>query len=211
MRESSGKAGALTPQESWNAIHATMDRARSSMYVAGTSTILVLWGAIASLGIMSQYAIETFAADFMSRNPWTIAPLWGVLMVLGMAGSAIIGHRAGRKDAAGDAIRTAGIRMFFFWLAVVVAVFLVPAGAGMWNADDGDNIPGVAVGIVALAYILFGIMHRPVLAAVGAGFAAAFYIPFYLVDGAEAMLVSAALMVVIVVLGAWWIRKSGVL
>ena len=67
------------------------------------------------------------------------------------------------------------------------------------------------MGIVALAYILFGIMHRPVLAAVGAGFAAAFYIPFYLVDGAESMLVSAALMVVILVLGAWWIRKSGVL
>ena len=211
MRESSGKAGALTPEESWNAIHATMDRARSSMYVAGTSTITLLWAAIASLGVGSQYAILTLAPEFAERSPWIFGVLWGILMVPGMVGSGFIGRRAGRKVAAGDAARSAGIRVFLYWLAVVVAVFLIPAGAGMWNADDGDNIPGVAVGIVALAYILFGIMHRPVLAAVGAGFAAAFYIPFYLVDGAEAMLVSAALMVVIVVLGAWWIRKSGVL
>ena len=80
----------------------------------------------------------------------------------------------------------------------------------MWNAEDGEQIPGVVLGIVSLAYILFGIMHRPVLAAVGVGFAAAFYIPNSLVDGDEAMLVSAALMLVVVALGAWWIRKSGV-
>ena len=211
MQESSGEAGALTPEESWNAIHATMDRARSSMYVAGTATITLLWAAIASLGVGSQYAILTLAPEFAERSPWIFGVLWGILMVPGMVGSGFIGRRAGRKVAAGDAARSAGIRVFLYWLAVVVAVFLIPAGAGMWNADDGDNIPGVAVGIVALAYILFGIMHRPVLAAVGAGFAAAFYIPFYLVDGAESMLVSAALMVVILVLGAWWIRKSGVL
>jgi hypothetical protein len=53
-------------------------------------------------------------------------------------------------------------------------------------------------------------MHRPVLAVVGVGFAAAFYIPSYLVDGDPAMLVSAALMLAVMVLGAWWIRKSGV-
>ena len=81
----------------------------------------------------------------------------------------------------------------------------------MWNAEDGDNIPRVTLGIVSLGYILFGIMYRPVLAAVGAGFAAAFYIPNYLVDGYEAMLVSAALMLAVVILGAWWIRRSGVL
>ena len=63
----------------------------------------------------------------------------------------------------------------------------------------GTSIPVVAIGIVSLGYILFGIMHRPVLAAVGVGFAAAFYIPNYLVDGYEAMLVSAALMVAVVV------------
>ena len=210
MDISDGETGAGTPEESWRDIHETMDRARSSMYVAGTATIMLLWAAIASLGVGSQYAILTLASEFAERNPWIYTVLWGILMVPGMVGSGFIGRRAGRKISPGDAARKAGIRVFLYWLAVVVAVFLIPAAAGMWNAEDGDNIPGVAIGIVSLAYILFGIMHRPVLAAVGVGFAAAFYIPNYLMEGNEVMLVSAALMVVVVVLGAWWIRKSGV-
>ena len=210
MDISDGETRAGTPEESWRTIHETMDRARSSMYVAGTAPIMLLWAAIASLGVGSQYAILTLASEFAERSPWIYTVLWGVLMVPGMVGSGFIGRRAGRKMAPGDAARKAGIRVFLYWLAVVVAVFLIPAAAGMWNAEDGDNIPGVAIGIVSLAYILFGIIHRPVLAAVGVGFAAAFYIPNYLMEGNEVMLVSAALMVVVVVLGAWWIRKSGV-
>ncbi len=210
MQQSDGEAKALTPEESWRDIHETMDRARSSMYVAGSATILLLWAAIASVGVVSQYAILTLASEFAERSPWIFGVLWGTLMVPGMVGSGFIGRRAGRKIAAGDAARKAGIRVFLYWLAVVVAMFLIPAAAGMWNAENGDNIPGVTLGILSLAYILFGIMHRPVLVAVGAGFAAAFYIPNYLVDGDEAMLVSAASMLAVVILGAWWIRKSGV-
>ena len=210
MQQSDGEAKALTPEESWRDIHETMDRARTSMYVAGSATILLLWAAIASVGVVSQYAILTLASEFAERSPWIFGVLWGALMAPGMVGSGFIGRRAGRKIAAGDAARKAGIRVFLYWLAVVVAMFLIPAAAGMWNAENGDNIPGVTLGILSLAYILFGIMHRPVLAAVGAGFAAAFYIPNYLVDGDEAMLVSAALMLAVVILGAWWIRKSGV-
>ena len=210
MQESGGEAKAGTPEESWRAIHETMDRARSSMYVAGTATIMLLWAAIFSLGVGSQYAILTLASEFAERSPWVFGVLWGILMVPGMVGSGFIGHRAGKKIAPGDAARSAGIRVFLYWLAVVVAAFLIPAAAGMWNAGDGEQIPAVTLGIVSLGYILFGIMHRLVLAVVGVGFAAAFYIPNYLVDGDEAMLVSAALMVVVVVLGAWWIRKSGV-
>ena len=210
MEDSDAGTGAGTPEESWRTIHETMDRARSSMYVAGTATITLLWAAIASLGVGSEYAILTLASEFAERSPWIFGVLWGTLMVPGMVGSAFIGRRAGRKIAAGDAARSAGIRVFLYWLAVVVAIFVIPLAAGMWNAEDGDNIPGVALGIVSLAYVLFGIMHRPVLAAVGVGFAAAFYIPNSLVDGDAAMLVSAALMLVVVVLGAWWLRKSGV-
>ncbi len=40
-----GETGAGTPEESWRDIHETMDRARSSMYVAGTATIMLLWAA----------------------------------------------------------------------------------------------------------------------------------------------------------------------
>ena len=210
MQRSDHETVALTPEESLHAIHTTMDSARNSMYVAGTTTILLFWAAIAAVGVGSQYAIMTLAPEFADRSPWIFGVLWGVLMVPGMVGSGIIGRRAGRKIARGDAARSAGIRVFLYWLAVVVAMFLIPAAAGMWNAEDGDQIPMVTIGIVSLAYVLFGIMHRPALAAVGVGFAAAFYIPDYLVDGNEAMLVSAALMVVVVVLGAWWMRKSGV-
>ena len=211
MQESSGEARKLSPDESWHTIHSTMETARSSMYLAGTPTIMLLWAAIASLGVGTQYAILTLASEFAERSPWIFGVLWGVLMAPGMVGSGIIGRRAGRKIAPGGAARSAGIRVFLYWLAVVVAAFLIPAAAGMRNAEDGDNIPGVTLGIVSLAYILFGIMHRPALAAVGAGFAAAFYIPNYLVDGDEAMVVSAALMLAVVVLGTWWIRRSGVL
>ena len=77
MQRSDGEARALTPEESWHSIHATMDRARSSMYLAGTTTILLLWGVIASLGLMSQYAIETFAPEFTTRSPWIFGVLWG--------------------------------------------------------------------------------------------------------------------------------------
>ena len=210
MQRSDGEARALTPEESWHSIHATMDRARSSMYLAGMTTILLLWGVIASLGLISQYAIETFAPEFTTRNPWISAPLWGVLMVAGMVGSAIIGHRSGRKDADGAAMRSAGIRVFLFWLAVVAAAFLIPAAAGMWNADDGANIPRVAIGIVVLGYVLFGIMYRPVIAAVGAGIAVAFYIPSYFA-GDAAPVVTAVAILMVVALSAAWIRKSGVL
>ena len=210
MQRSDNENTALTPQESWQTINESMDRARSSMYVAGTTTILLLWGVIASLGLISQYALESFAPQFTSHNPWISAPLWGVLVTVGMVSSAIIGHRAGSRDAAGGAIRSAGIRVFLFWLAVVAAAFLVPAVAGMWTEEAGDKIPHVAIGIVALGHILFGIMHRPVIAAVGAGIAVAYYVPSYLA-GDAAPVVTAVAFLVVVALSAAWIRKSGVL
>lgn len=210
MQRSDGKTAALTPQESWRSIHTTMDRTRSSMYVAGTTTILLLWGVIASLGLISQYAIETLAPEFATRILWIKALLWGFLVVVGMLSSAVIGHRAGRQMADGDAIRNAGIRVFLYWLAVVVAAFFVPMAAGMWTADAAANIPRVSIGIVALGHILFGIMHRPVIAVVGAGIAVAFYVPSYLA-GDAAPIFSAVAMLILVALSAAWIRKSGIL
>ena len=199
----------LTPQESWQTVHETMDRARSSMYVAGSAPIMLLWAAIAAVGIGVQSTMLALAPDFADSNSWVFLALWGTLMAPGMVGSAFIGRAAGRRIAPGDAARRAGIRVFLYWLAVVAAMFLIPAGAGMWNAEDGQQIPGVTIGIVSLGYILFGIMHHPALAAVGAGFAAAFYIPSVLL-GDFSMAVSGGLMLVVVALGAWWMRKSGV-
>ena len=210
MNRPEEQARALSPQESWQAIHATMEEARSSMYVAGTATILLLWGVIASVGFISMYVAEALAPDFTADNPWFAAPLWGVLVVAGMVGSAVIGSRAGDRRATGDAVRSAGIRVFLFWIAVAAAAFLVPAAAGLWTEEAGDKIPHVAIGIVALGHVLFGIMHRLAIASVGLGLAAAFFLPSYLA-GDAALLVSGASMLAVAALGWAWIRRSGVL
>ncbi|MDE2781027.1 MAG: hypothetical protein OXI91_15325 [Chloroflexota bacterium] len=162
------------------------------------------------MGLISSYALESFAPNFTSHNPWISAPLWGVLVTLGMVGSAVIGYRAGGKGADGPTAQSVGIRVFLYWLAVVAAAFLVPAAAGMWTEEATDKIPHVTVGIVALGHILFGIMHRPIVAAAGAGIAVAYYVPSYLA-GDAAPVVTAVGFLVVVALSAAWIRKSGVL
>ena len=200
----------LTPEESWRAVHATMESARNSMYVAGTATILLLWGVIVSLGYLAEYALDTAAAGFAEGRPWLSAPLWGVLVAVGMTSSAVIGQRAGRNLATGEAMRGAGMRVFAFWLAVAAAAFLVPAAAGLWTEEQSEAVPRVAIGIVALGHILFGIMHRPVIAAFGVGIAAAFYAPSYLA-GDAALAVSAAATLAVVAVATAWIRRTGVL
>ncbi len=80
MHQSDHDAGALTPEQSRRAIHATMERARSSLYVAGTTPILLLWGVIASLGYLAEYALATLAEDLEAAHPWIHAPLWGLLV-----------------------------------------------------------------------------------------------------------------------------------
>ena len=162
------------------------------------------------MGFLSQYGILTLAPEVVENNPWIIGPMWGMLCAVGMVSSAVIGHRAGKEVSVGDAARSAGIRVFLFWMAVMAAAFLLPAAAGMWNAEDGPNIPRVAIGIVVLGYVLFGIMHRPAIAAVGVGIAAAFYIPSYLA-GDAALAVTAGATIAVVILGWAWIRRSGVL
>ncbi len=210
MAAANGEGQALTPGEGWEAIYETMERGRNSMYLAGTTAILLLWGVIVALGYLSQYAVETFATGFADERPWFPGPLWGVLAAAGTAGSAFIGHRASKGNAAGAAARGAGIRVFSYWLTVVASAFLITAGAGMWTGESGEQIPGVVVGIVALGFVLFGIMTRPMLAAVGAGIAAAYYLPHHFA-GDGALAVSASCMLAVALLGAAWARKSGTL
>ena len=199
----------MTPEASWHAIHETMDHSRNSMYLAGTSSILLLWGGIMALGYFLHFGILSLAADFADQYPWFPAPMWITLGTVGFIVSGIIGHRAGQKLSDSDTTRSAGFRVFLFWIAVIVAANLIPASAGMWTPDHGSVVPGVVIGIIALGYILFGIMHRPALALVGLGIAAAYYIPNHLLDDA-AYAVTAVAMLVVVFAGAAWLRKSGV-
>lgn len=199
-----------TDEESWTSIHAAVDDARRSMYVAGSTAILLLWAVITGVGLMAQYAIAELATGFAERFPWFPGPLWGGLGAAGMVASAIIGHRAGEQTGAGDAARRAGIRVFLFWLSVVAAAFLIPLAAGMWTVDvaeRGESIVLVVVGIVALGHILFGIMHRPLIAAAGAGYAAAFYIPFYVAGDIAPAVSGATLLAIAACALAWLARK----
>ncbi len=208
MRHKAGSPPALTPQEGWRTIHETMAQSQSSLYLAGTAHILLLWGGIVSAYFFAQFAIAELAPGFASSYPWYPGPIWIVLGTLGMVGSSLIGHRQGLRNADHATARSAGLRVFAFWMAVVTAAFLIPGAAGLWTADETVKIPLVAIGIVCLGYVLFGIMHRPALAVVGVGMAAAYYIPAYL-GGDFAALGTGAGMLAVTVSGAAWIHKSG--
>lgn len=207
MQDVSREAPPLTPEESWDSIHTTFDRARASLYIAGITNILLFSGAIIAIAFFTHYAIETLAPAFAAERPWYPGLVWGVLVGLGMIGNSIIGHRAGRKLSKGVTARNAGIRVFAFWMAVISACFLIHAAAGMWNEASGEMIPGVAVGVVALGYILFGIMYRPMLTVAGLGLAAAYYLPDYLA-GDTAPAFQGAATLAVCVLGAMWLRRS---
>ena len=208
MRKQDSDGQRITAGQGWTSIHSTLDRSHSSMYMAGWTSIMLLWGAIVAVGYLSMYTIETQAPEFAADYPWYPGPLWFGLVILGMIGSSIIGHRASKQNASGPSATTAGLRVFGFWMSVVAAAFIIPAASGLWTADsDPIAISGVAVGIVALGYVLFGIMHQLAIALVGLGIAASYYLPTHFA-GDAAPVVSAAL-IIAVVAAAWvWSRKS---
>ncbi len=209
MSGSGNEGPALTPQESWGAIHTTINRTRSSMYLAGTSPILLMWGAITAVLYLVEYWFQTGGSALAQETPWIRAPVYGVPLVGGMVGSGLIGRRAGSRNVTPDAGRAVGIRVFFFWVSVALAAWFIPAAAGMWSPEGGPQIPHVAIGIVTLGYVLYGIMTHAALAAVGVGIAAAYYLPDFLA-GDAALPVSAAATFAVVGLGAWWLHRIGI-
>ena len=209
MERQHGEQRPITPEQGWESIRNTLDSSRSSMYLAGWTTITLLWGALYAIGFVSQYFIATLAVSFAESYPWYPGPLWAGVGFVGMIASAIIGHRASRSNAQGPTATVAGLRVFIYWLSVLSAAFIIPAASGMWtNNPDGAAIGGVVIGVIALGYVLFGIMSHPAVSIVGAGFAASYYVPSYLF-GDIAPVVSAVLMLVVVA-GAWlWLRRTG--
>ena len=211
MRDRDIEGQPLTPEQGWTSIHATLSRSHSSMYMAGWTNIMLLWGAIVAAGYLSMYTIETWAPAFATDYPWYPGPLWFGLVIPGMAGSMAIGYRASKQNASGPSATAAGLRVFGYWMSVVSAAFVIPAASGLWTAADTDPIAiaGVAIGIVALGYILFGILHHPAVALVGLGIAASYYLPIHFASDV-APLVSAVLILAIVAAAWVWARKSNV-
>ncbi len=209
MRNREGEGQQIDAEQGWTSIHATLDRSHNSMYMAGWTNIMLLWGAIVAVGYLSMQAIGTFAPEFAADYPWYPGPLWLGLAALGMIGSSIFGYRAGRQNASGPSARAAGLRVFGFWMAVVAAAFVIPAASGLWVAgSDPLAIGGVSVGIIALGYVLFGILHHPAISLVGVGIAASYYLPAHFA-GDAAPVVSAALIIGVVAAAWLWSRKSG--
>ena len=208
MQRQHGERQAISPEQSWESIQHTLDSSRSSMYVAGWTTIMLMWGALYAIGFLSQYAIETLAPAFAESYPWYPAPLWAGVGFVGMIGSAIIGYRASKRNAQGRTATRVGLRIFFFWMAVISAAFVIPPAAGMWTAEvDGAAIGGVVIGIIALGYVLFGIMSRVAISLVGLGFAASYYVPSHLL-GDVAPVVSALIMLAVVGVAWLWLRRT---
>ncbi len=200
----------ITSEDAWESIHATLDRSRSLMYVAGWPSILLLWGVIVSVGYLTQFVVEVAFPTFADDYPWFPGPLWGVLGTIGMIGSSILGYRAGHANSDGPTATRAGLRVFFFWMTVITAAFVIPAASGLWTIESNElAISRVAVGIVALGYILFGIMHHKAIALMGVGIAAAHYAPSYFA-GDFSNAVSAVLVLTAVAIAWTWIRKTGV-
>ena len=200
----------ITSEDAWESIHATLDRSRSLMYVAGWPSILLLWGTIVSVGYLTQFVVEIAFTTFADDYPWFPGPLWGVLGTIGMIGSSILGHRAGHANSDGPTATRAGLRVFFFWMTVITAAFVIPAASGLWTIESNElAISRVAVGIVALGYILFGIMHHKAIALMGVGIAAAHYAPSYFA-GDFSNAVSAIFVLTAVAIAWTWIRKTGV-
>ena len=209
MQADNSEIQPLSPAQGWESVQATLDLARSSMYVAGWTTIMLLWGAIVAVGYVSTYAVETWAPVFAEDRPWYPGLIWGGLGLVGMVGSSLIGHRASKRNATGPSATAAGLRVFAYWMTVVTAAFAIPAASGLWTADvDNVTMNGIAIGIVALGYVLFGILHHLSIALVGLGIAVSFYAPTYLA-GDAAPLVSAALMLTVVAIAWLWIRRYG--
>ena len=50
MRDPDSEGQQITPEQGWTSIHATLDRSRNAMYVAGWPNIMLLWGAIVAGG-----------------------------------------------------------------------------------------------------------------------------------------------------------------
>ena len=208
MQDQDREGQQITLEQGWRSIQSTLESSRSAMYVAGWPTITLLWGAIVALGYFSMYAVETFAAGFADDYPWYPGPLWFGLAIPGMIGSSLIGYRASKQNASGPSATAAGLRVFGFWMTVVASAFIIPGASGLWTSDhDPIVITGVAIGIVALGYVLFGIMHHLAIALVGLGIAASYYLPTHF--GGDAGPVLSAVLMLAVVAVAWvWIRKS---
>ena len=204
----SDDAAAMSTEEGWQTVRATIHDARTAMYTRGSTAILLMWAGILSVAYLTQYAVEALATDFADGNPWFRGPLWAIITFPGVIGSMVIGHRASSAVSPDTAMRNAGFRVGGYWMTVIATAALLPGAAGLWNETGAEKIPFVLMGVIALGYVLFGILHRAVIAVFGLGMAVAFYVPHYLFDDV-APAVSGVVSLVLLAGTFMWVRRTG--
>ena len=63
--------------------------------VAGTSTILLLWGALTAVSYFFEYWLQTGGSDAAEQSPWVRAPFYGAFIAVGVVGGPLSSARLG--------------------------------------------------------------------------------------------------------------------
>jgi len=136
--------------ESLKEIERTQRRSVEVHEYANAAPGFVIWGLIWMFGYAGSDLLPNYG--FARGINW----LWFVLVVLGIAASAVIGRRQHRSQHPGEAARGRGIGVRWIVSLIAFWVFVVAVMAVMRPVNpvaSGAFIPLV----VALAYALFGI------------------------------------------------------
>ena len=56
MQQAESRRPEFTPEEGWRTVHETLAQSQSSLYLAETAYMLLLWGTITSLYFFTQFA-----------------------------------------------------------------------------------------------------------------------------------------------------------
>lgn len=125
--------------EELRAIRAVMEQTRRAIGRTGGGRFLVLWGAVWLLGFLGT--------QFLPHH-W-IGWMWGMLNVIGVAGSVWLGIRLSLQ------VRSPlGLRIFFFWLASIAFALLA-----YWLFGLRDEHLGLLFAlIIALALVQLGLL-----------------------------------------------------
>ncbi|WP_428115398.1 hypothetical protein [Candidatus Poriferisodalis sp.] len=98
--------------------------------------------------------------------------------------------------------------ILLMWAGIISAAGLLPGAAGLWNETRAETIPYVLVGAIALGYVLFGILHKPVIAVFGLGYAVSFYVPHYLFDDIAPAISGIAMLALLAATFVWVHRND---
>ena len=164
-------------------------RVRQSLFYRRTSAMLILWGALTFAG-----HLVTFIAPLQSRYVWI------AIMVLGVAGSVVIG----RVTAKSEGVNNFNARIFAAFVIFVAFGFLWSVGVGQFG---GRQLGAFWTSYFMLPYILLGLWLGWAFVAIGAAVMALTFIGYFY-SGDWFGLWMAFVNGIGLILGGLWMRRS---